>query len=237
MSTTFRTLMRVFALLAMPAAALLAFQPNRAEFFDTSGMPKQPTNFLEQQIFARIAAHIAGDLSDAAMIQRKLGKYYADKGDERRSEAAFLRAADAENPPKPAPAIIETAPKAPPRTETPAPAAYPKNPITGNYYGYEERTLHTWEFHADGTFLHTWIASGAGTSVRNSERGAYSLAGDTLELKIASAASAFATPGAGSRTTLLGGGAAQSAEIRRVKLRFDSGGVTLDGVRLKPKSW
>lgn len=237
MSTTCVTLGRVFALLVMPAAALFAFQPNRAEFFDTSGMPRQPTNFLEQQIFARIAAHTAGDLGDAAMIQRKLGKYYADKGDERRSEAAFLRAANAENPPKPAPAIGETAPTAPAVTETPAPAPHQKNPITGSYYGYEGRTLHTWEFHADGTFLHTWIASGAGTSVRSSERGAYSLSGETLELKIASAASAFATPGAGSRTTLLGGGAAESSEVRRVKVRLDSGGLMLDGMRLKPKSW
>lgn len=237
MSNTFGTLGRVIVLIAVAVVALPAFQANRAEFFDTSGMPGQPTNFLEQQIFALIAAHTPGDLFDAAMIQRKLGKYYAGKGDERRSQAAFLRAADAENPPKPAPPKEEPTPAALPVQQTPPPTPAPRSPITGNYYGYEGRTLHTWEFYADGTFLHSWIVSGAGTSVRNSERGVYSLAGGTLELKIASAASAFATPGAGSRTTLVGGGSAQYSETRRVKVRFESGGVALDGIKLKPKSW
>lgn len=233
----------IVALLAAPAAW---GQSNRAERFDTSGMPRRPTTFVEQQILEMIATHMWGDLTDAARIQRKLGRYYADKGDEKRATAAFLAAAAAErasgsNPEAgvstdaekqratpPAPSALE---RATPSSDRPGPA------FTGNYFGYDGRTLHTWEFRADGTFLHSWIVSGPGTSVRNSERGVFRVSGDVLELGIASAASGFVTPGVGGRSTVAGGGAEERGEVRRVKFAKSVDGVVLDGVKLKPKNW
>jgi hypothetical protein len=111
--------------------------------------------------------------------------------------------------------------------------------IRGNYFGYEGRTLHTWEFSPGGTFLHTWIAAGAGTSVRNSERGVFILNGDVLELRLKSAAGGFATPGVGGRSTISGGGAEASSEVRKLKIQIfkSESGIVLDGVKLKPRSW
>ena len=230
------------ALVTLLACALAAQDSHRAELFDTSGMPRRPTSFVEQQIFEMIGSHKTGDLSDAARIQRKLGRYYQDKGDEGLATAAFLRASEAEQalngPPRtPAPEpASQDAVKSPP-AQTPAPA--PSSRFSGNYYGYDGRTLHTWDFHPDGTFLHTWIASGAGTSVRNSERGRFELAGNTLDLKIDSTAGGFVTPGVGGRTTGVGGSSGAAAETRRLRIQFvkSEGAVVLDGVKLKPKSW
>lgn len=89
---------RLLLALLFGAYSLFAVQSRRAERFDTSGMPRRPTNFIEQQISEMIASHKWGDLQDAARIQRKLGRYYADKGDEQRATAAFLAAAAAEQP-------------------------------------------------------------------------------------------------------------------------------------------
>jgi hypothetical protein len=189
-------------------------------------MPPRPATFAEQRIFEMIGWHRAGDLAGAARIQQKLGAYYGERGDQQRSFAAFLKAAEAERLAD-EPRGAELAPLA----SASAPALRP------SYFGYEGRTLHTWDFSPDGTFLHTWIVSGAGTSVRNSERGSYRLRGDTLELKLNSSATGFVTPGAGGRTTLSGGGAEEVPQTRQVTIRFDSSAVILDGVRLQPKSW
>ncbi|MDD5544863.1 MAG: hypothetical protein PHX83_16980 [Acidobacteriia bacterium] len=67
-----------------------------AETFDLSGMPPRPTNFVEQQIFEFVRTHRRGDLANAALIQHKLAKYYADKGDMARSREAEHRATLAE---------------------------------------------------------------------------------------------------------------------------------------------
>ncbi len=229
-------------MMTLLAFVLAAQDSHRAELFDTSGMPRRPNLFVEQQIFEMIGSHKAGDLSDAMRIQRKLGGYYQDKGDEARANTAFLRAAEAEralNGPPAAPAAEAPAPDVgrPLPAQTPLPVSGSR--FTGNYYGYDGRTLHTWEFRADGTFLHTWIASGAGTSVRNSERGRFAVSGNILELRIDSAAGGFVTPGAGGRTTVSGGSSSAAAETRRLRIQFvkGEGAVVLDGLRLKPKSW
>jgi hypothetical protein len=85
-----RTLVLLTGVLPLVALA------SQAEVFDTSGMPRRPTNFIEQQLLEMIGSHTAGDLTDAARIQRKLGRYYTDKGDESRATIAFQRAAKAE---------------------------------------------------------------------------------------------------------------------------------------------
>lgn len=224
----------------MPAADI-----HRVESFDTSGMPHRPTNFVEQQILEMIASHKWGDLADAERIQRKLGRYYDDKGDEERSRAALMLAAAAEEAvengnrpvPVPAPVTVVEVPITGP--DSPAMPLSAGSKLAGNYFGTDGRTLNTWEFHTDGTFLHTWAASGTGTSVRNSERGQFQLSSDTVVLKIASSASGFTTPGVGGRSTLVGGAADSTSEIRKLKIQFlkSEKAILLDGIKLKPKSW
>lgn len=226
------------AAVVLIGCGLYAFQPHASEFFDTSGMPRHATTFVEQQIVALIAGHKPGNLADAAFIQRKLGKYYADQGDEARAERAFILAANADD------ALMPHSGDPEPRAARPDGVAMTRTDppqtgkLPGSYYGYEGRTLHTWDFSADGTFLHTWIAAGAGTAVRNSERGRYALSGNTVDLTIGSAASAFTTPGVGGRSTLVGGDANASAEKRRLALRFaPDGTLILGGIALNHKSW
>jgi hypothetical protein len=80
-----------------------------------------------------IASHTWGDLHDAARIQRKLGRYYADRGDERRSTAAFLAAAAAEQPAKKQ--ADQTLPAQAVPGQPPAPAPPTRPSLTGNYFG------------------------------------------------------------------------------------------------------
>jgi hypothetical protein len=194
-------------------------------------MPSRPSTFVEQQILDMIVGHRPGDLADAERIQQKLGRYYADKGDHARANQAFQRAVH----PAPSTAAREKPVVSP---SSPRPSESSPSKFAGNYYGFEGRTLHTWDFHAGGTFLHTWIVSGAGTSIRNSERGEFHLDGDLLALKVNSAATAFATPGVGGRSTQLGGGAEHTQSNRRLKIRrLKEGAIVLDGIELKMKSW
>jgi hypothetical protein len=111
--------------------------------------------------------------------------------------------------------------------------------LTGNYFGFDGKTLHTWEFHADGTFLHTWMASGSGTSVRSSEKGAFRLSGDRLQIQVTSLAGGFSTPGVGGRSSLSGGGAEASSEVRNLTFHWTAvdQSMMLDGIVLKLKSW
>lgn len=232
--------LRIPAILALAAVAggvVLAAQVHDPEWFDTTGMPRRPSTFVEQQILDMIQRHRPGDLADAARIQQKLGRYYADKGDEPRANQAFQRAVP---PGPPGPPGSPTAGPAKPvdRSSPPQPSRVSASKLAGNYYGYEGRTLHIWDFQASGTFLHTWIVSGAGTSVRSSERGEFQLDGDFLALKIDSAATAFATPGVGGRSTQLGGGADGAQSHRRLSIRWlKEGVIVLDGNELKVKSW
>lgn len=115
-----------------------------------------------------------------------------------------------------------------------------KADFTGRYFGYEGKTLHTWDFYEDGTFLHTRILSGAGTSVRNSERGDFQLDGEYLELKIGKATTGALTPAVGGRDTLIAGGTEAKKEIRKLKIQFlkdGKAGILLDGKPLKVKTW
>ncbi len=228
-------------LIALPALA------QRAEVFDTSGMPRRPEVFVEQQIFDLIRSHKGGDLADAARLQRKLGSYYIEKNDQTRARAAFLAAAEAEamaanaGTGGHAAASVEAAPmagKAGIRENAPD-SAPGGTRLAGNYFGFEGRTLHTWEFHGDGTFLHTWMASGSGTSVRSSERGRFRLVGDVLEIQLTSLASGFTTPGLGGRSTVAGGGAEQASQVRRMTIQWAVPGqsMVLDGIALKLKPW
>ena len=227
---------RIVPLMVLFACLAAGSEVHRSEIFDTSGMPAKATTFLEQQIFEMIASHPKGDLADAARVQGKLGKYYADKGDQTRSLAAFRLAAAAQaaestaNRPAEVTAAIEPA-----QSEPSQPAG--KGGLSGNYFGYEGRLLHTWEFSGSGSFLHTWIAAGSGTSVRNSERGSFVLSGETLELRVRSSAGGYITPGAGGRTAIIGGGSETASEIRRIRCIKDETGLVLDGVKLKPRSW
>ena len=232
--------MRMLAVVLLLAGASLSpgSQSSRVERFDTSGLPERATNFLEQQIFEMIGSHRPGDLTGATAIQRKLGRYYTEKGDQVRAAAALRLADEAEAPPQT---------RAPERkSQGNAPASHPAPPrdpagsrFSGNYFGYEGRTLHTRDFHDDGTFLHTWIVSGAGTSVRNSERGWFRIHGETLEIALTSSASGFVTPGVGGRTTQAGGNAQTASQTRRLKVQMDQSGIlfVLDGIPMKPKSW
>lgn len=126
-------------------------------------------------------------------------------------------------------------------TVTQPPAREPEtrpSDFAGRYFGYQGRTLHTWDFNPDGTFLHTTIVSGAGTNVRNSERGTFRVAGSYLEITVMKSASAFTTPSVGGRGTQTGGGADTHSDVRRVPFRdLGKDGIVIDGVTMKVKTW
>jgi hypothetical protein len=86
--------------------------------------------------------------------------------------------------------------------------------LSGSYYGYGGRMLHTWEFRGDATFRHAWIGSGPRTTVRNAESGVYRVSGRYVELTVAS-----------------------GGEVRRMDFKILGDGLLLDGVKLKPKRW
>jgi len=196
-------------------------------------MPRRPELFVQQQIIDLISSHQAGDMSGAARIQRKLAQYYSDRNDQRRARSAALAAAQAE-----AIAAGQSSAMRPVVAIPPGVEANPsRKPLAGNYFGFEGKTLHTWEFHDDGNFLHTWIASGSGTSVRNSERGHFQLEGATLRIEVNSTASGFTTPGVG-RSTLSGGDGQVVSEVRRLTIdAVTSQSMVLDGITFKRKSW
>jgi hypothetical protein len=219
-------------------------QMNRVEDFDTSGLPARPTNFTEQKLFDLIQSYRRGNLTEAAIIQRKLSEYYRDKGDTRRAREAVERGAPA-GPPRstpagtPTPAPWSTSPPAPWSTSPPPPPPSGRADFTGHYYRMEGSTMHTWDFNPGGAFLHTIIARGVGTSVRNSEKGVFRLTGNTVELTILSSTTGFVTPAPGGRSAVIGGGHDSKPEVRRlpIQLHRSGGGITLDGLELKVKSW
>jgi hypothetical protein len=116
-------------------------------------------------------------------------------------------------------------------------------PLTGKFFGYEGKTLHTWEFNADGSFLHTVVAEGSG-SEKHSENGQFILSGDSLALTVESEAGvhsgAESTPSAG---LVMGGGPGPKGKKRKVLMTFKlvgaqpADGIVIDGVALKPKTW
>ncbi len=263
-----RLFITVFCLTAISVAA----QRNDAETFDLSGLPAQPATFLQQQLRDLIKSHKAGDMIDAAEVQRKLAQCYREVNDETRAKQADERARLADElasgskssgsdagskaesrqapgrsgstqsksaPPGPAPST-STVPKTGP---APAPAAIgSKRPaFSGNYYRMPgPGVLEKWDFNEDGTFYHTGIAGGSGTSVRNGARGTFEVVGNELVLTITSEAGGFATP-TGSRQTTIGGGAETKHETQRMKITLvgerGKNGIVLDGVEFKVRSW
>lgn len=128
---------------------------------------------------------------------------------------------------------------------TPSPAVQPQGErFQGIYFHMEGKTLHKWDFLEDGTFLHQVVAGSGGTGVRNSERGTYAISGGEITLTVTRAATAFSTPGVeehGRQTSILGGGAAEGGETRKVKFGFvgpkGSAGIILDGIKMAPRKW
>lgn len=244
------TIVGALLLLATGAAPAQSARagPDAPEKFDLSGFPRRPTTFLEQQIRELLDTHQAGDMASAATIQRKLAQFYRDRGDTARVRAAERRALAATPP---AGQLASDPPAATPtRGRLSTPRAAPTESrafasrgatLTGRYYYMDGGTLHTWEFDATGEFRHTSVASGSGTSVRNLERGSYRVDGAMLELRFEQQVSAFATPGAGDRTTQLGASSSDRSVVRRVRYRLighgGSDGMVLDGKEMKPKSW
>ncbi|HEY6837821.1 MAG TPA: hypothetical protein VI389_03680 [Geobacteraceae bacterium] len=138
-----------------------------------------------------------------------------------------------------------TTPAAPPTTAKPTDPTlaprYETGAIAGSYYYMEGSILHTWDFAADGTYLYTEAARGAGISRRTSERGTYAIKGNTLEVHPTRQTGATASGTTGGHTDTLTAGTAGKAETRRyqVKLLGPAGneGMILDGVRMKAKTW
>ncbi len=77
-------------------ASLVSAQTNGVEGFDLTGLPPKATNFAEQRLMDMVEKHKAGDVQDAAAIQRTLAQYYLQKGDEARARAADERARSGE---------------------------------------------------------------------------------------------------------------------------------------------
>lgn len=218
--------------------------------------PARATNFAEQKLLARIKAHRHNDFADAAVIQRKLAQYYAERGDEpsallceqRARAAEQARASMARNPEKVRKAS-ETLTQPVPSDASSANNSQKglvSNPSgwSGRYFGMVNKTLHKWDFNPDGTFSHQIIASGSGTSVRNQEKGRFAITGTMLELTIEKHVTAYATPGLearGRQTAFLGGGKENTSETRRMKIEIlganGEKGIVLDGMALKVRSW
>jgi hypothetical protein len=250
---------------ALAARSALAADPcGDVEQFDLAGLPAAPTTFLEQQIGELLAHHRPDDRRGAALIQRKLARRYAEMGDAERARAADQRASCGEGSNAlatsgwraPSPADSATTPPAstveaaPPTAAIPIASSEPQpvavaparpGALHGRFYGTVGRTLHTWDFAPDGTFLHTTIAAGSGTSVRNRERGRFRVDGDAIVFDVESTAGGFVTPAVGGRATQLGATSGRGGEARRVafeQLGADaSEGIVLAGARLKPRSW
>ncbi|MBI4623673.1 MAG: hypothetical protein HY736_10725 [Verrucomicrobia bacterium] len=117
----------------------------------------------------------------------------------------------------------------------------PKSGFSGLFYHmHSAASLEKWDFNPDGTFLHTWVGGGAGASSRMSERGTFRLEGGELVLQVNKVVGAFVAS-TGSKQSTLGAGTEISAETRHMKitLRGDKGGggIVLDGVEFKVRSW
>jgi hypothetical protein len=129
-----------------------------------------------------------------------------------------------------------------PRRSPPKQRAEP--PFSGKYFGYEGPTLHTWEFGADGSFIHTAVTKDS-TAAKSTERGTFIQSGDSVALTVTTEAGASnAPPSDRSDGLVMGGGAeTKNGRKRSVQLTFKmlgahgEEGIVLDGVTLKPKTW
>jgi hypothetical protein len=117
-------------------------------------------------------------------------------------------------------------------------------PFTGKYFGYEGVTLHTWEFGADGSFVHTAVSKDS-PGQKSTERGTFSRSGDSLALTVSTEAGVAAAGASDVSVGLVMSGRSEGAsgKKRSVQMSFRSlgergeDGIVLDGVTLKPKTW
>jgi hypothetical protein len=130
------------------------------------------------------------------------------------------------------------------KTRKAAPKQHAEPAFSGKFFGYEGQTLHTWEFGADGTFIHTAITKDS-TAAKSTERGTFIQSGDSLALTVSTEAGATnAPPTDRSDGLVMGGGPETKGGKKRsvqltCKLLGAHGvdGLVLDGVTLKPKTW
>lgn len=125
--------------------------------------------------------------------------------------------------PETAPAPSQEAVTGPPPAEQPA-------GLSGRFWMLRGRMLHTWAFHPDGTFEHTWSPRENATSA-NLEAGTYRIAGPYMMLivlrQLADGREAMAPAGAPGRQT-------RRLRFEMLGTRADDG-IMLDGMMLKPK--
>lgn len=107
--------------------------------------------------------------------------------------------------------------------------------LAGRWIGYFGATLHTWDFKADSTFSHMFIASGSGTRLLNEEKGSYAVEGDSLVLANVVSASGMVAPDRDGRNGLLGGAKSKATATRRVKFKVVEPGVSIivEGAKLR----
>lgn len=145
-------------------------------------------------------------------------------------------------------AATETAP-APERRVGASTSSSPETPASGQgtgalnarYYYMDGGVLHTWDFSANGTYLHTEIVRGAGFSGRRSERGTYAIKGNMLEVHATKHTDATASGVTGGKTNALTAGTDNESKTHsyRITLLGPGGkeGMVLDGIRMKVKTW
>jgi hypothetical protein len=229
-------------LLSGPAVA-----PADVEKFDLSGLSAHATTMPEQQIADLARAHQPGDVVGARVIQRKLAEFYTRVGDTPRARLALRRAGDTDAPAARTGARTIQAPAdgAAPTPRVPATAGGAEFRAAGAFTASFYRmtgpgTMDTWDFLSDGTFVHTWIARGAGTNARSSERGHYVVDGGYVELRPAKPTTSYATPTPVGHGTDVGSVTEGALAARRVPFGLlgpdGRDGAVIDGETLKRKT-
>ena len=107
--------------------------------------------------------------------------------------------------------------------------------IAGRWIGYFGATLHTWDFKADGTFSHVFIATGSGTRLLNEEKGNFAVEAESLVLSNVTSASGMVAPDRDGHNALLGGAKSKVAATRRVKFKVVEPGTSImvEGTKLR----
>jgi hypothetical protein len=123
----------------------------------------------------------------------------------------------------------------------PAPAPGPGAMKASFYHMNGPSSETTWDFLADGTCLKTSIGGGTGVSARSSERGTYTISNGTLEVHFTRKTGASTTTVTGGDRSTLTGSTQQASEVHRYAIELlgtnGSGGMVLDGVTYKVKTW
>jgi hypothetical protein len=123
----------------------------------------------------------------------------------------------------------------------PAPAPGPGAMKASFYHMNGPSSETTWDFLADGTYLKTSIGGGTGVSARSSERGTYTISNGTLEVHVTRKTGASTTTVTGGDRSILTGSTQQASEVHRYAIELlgtnGGGGMVLDGVTYKVKTW